>query len=59
MWIVCPLELAEQRGVARDRANGVREEDLALWREWEPKERAHFEADRPDMWADLLFQFDL
>ncbi len=56
VWIDCPLELATERGIARDRAGGVDEQSIALWGEvWDPKEREYFAACRPDRRADVLY----
>lgn len=57
VWIDCPPEVATERGLARDRAAGAPPEDLALWAtDWAPADRSHFERDRPDLRADLLYR---
>lgn len=56
VWIDCPLELATERGIARDREQGADDQHIALWREdWVPKEQEHLAACRPDRRADILY----
>lgn len=55
VWIDCPLEVAAERGILRDRAEyGI--ETAADWRErWVPNDRDFFARFRPDLAADFLY----
>ena len=57
VWIDCPLEVAAARGRRRDEHDGAGAAHLAIWEaEWVPKDRAYFEACRPDLLADLTYR---
>jgi uridine kinase len=56
VWIDCPLELATERGIARDRELGADDRHITLWREeWVPKEQEYLVACRPDRRADVVY----
>lgn len=52
IWVDCPLEVATQRGIERDRAWGNDHDNL--WRNiWMPNERDFMAKYRPDLAADI------
>jgi len=57
VWVQSDFSLAEQRGIARDIANGQNgapEEAAAFWHEWMNEELAFLRRDRPWERADLV-----
>lgn len=56
VWIDCPQSIAIERAKSRDRAQGEDEDTVNLWdTDWGPKDKAYFEAFRPDTLADVLY----
>ena len=54
VWVDCPLELATQRGIERDRRGEVDHE--AYWLEvWQPNEQDFFNKYRPDEVARFIY----
>ena len=53
VWIDCPLEVATQRGMARDRSYSVDHDDLWL-NVWMPNERDYYEKVHPDKLASYI-----
>jgi uridine kinase len=52
VWIDCPLKVAVQRAILRDRQWGANHD--TLWRTvWSPNDRDYFKKYRPDLAADI------
>jgi uridine kinase len=56
VWINCPLNIATERGKARDRAEGADEDHIKRWdREWTPKEEMYAATYHPEKLASFLY----
>jgi uridine kinase len=57
IWIDCPLELALERGKARDSKNGADEQHILRWdTEWGPKDKEYFSTYHPDKIATFTYK---
>ena len=63
VWIDCPLEIATERGIKRDRAQAPHQDELwhtaheALWRTvWMPNEQDFFTKYQPACLADYVYR---
>lgn len=57
VWIDCPIEIASQLGIERDRKNGVDENHIAEWQtNWIPKDKTFYSMFKPDENADFLIK---
>jgi hypothetical protein len=57
VWIDCPVEVAAQHGIERDRKRGVDENHILEWeKNWIPKDKAFYTLHKPDVNADFLFE---
>jgi len=57
VWIDCPLNIATERGKARDRAGGADDAHIKRWdTEWTPKEEVYNATYHPDKLASFLYE---
>jgi uridine kinase len=57
IWVDCPLELAQKRGLDRGKYEYGIDETEHWINVWAPNDRAYFEKYRPDLLADFLYQY--
>jgi uridine kinase len=53
VWVDCPLDVATQRAIDRNREQGERDEEL-WWDMWNPNDRDYFERFQPRALADYV-----
>lgn len=56
IWVDCPLELAQARGLNRGKTEYNIDESEIWINCWTPNDRAYFEKYRPDLKADYLYR---
>jgi uridine kinase len=56
IWIDCPLEIASERAINRNREQGDSEEEIELWHtKWIPEAKQYYDQIQPQKIADFIY----
>lgn len=56
IWIDCPLEIASERAINRNREQGDSEEEIELWyTKWIPEAKQYYEQSQPEKIANFIY----